>query len=111
MGATLNIAREMKGYTLTDRATWEAFRNKESLDLVFDGDPRMRNDYGIIMVNPELHRHIKVDLASVFIRWIVSKEGQAVINGFRTNGKQTFFGNAENIDNISSFPSASRHWL
>ena len=105
MGATLNIAQEMKGYTLTDRATWEAFLNKGSLDLLFYGDPRMRNEYGITMVNPDLHRHIKVELASVFINWVVSKEGQTVIDSFRINGKQTFFGNSENINAVSNPPS------
>lgn len=94
MGATLNMAQEMKGYTLTDRGTWEAFLNKESLSLLFEGDPQMRNEYGITMVNPDLHGHTKVGLASVFISWLLSKQGQTAINSFRTNGKQTFFGNS-----------------
>ena len=94
MGATLNIAREMDGYTLTDRATWEAFKDKGSLDILFQGDPRMRNPYSIIMVNQDHHRHIKVNLASTFIDWMVSSEGQGAINSFRINGKQTFFASA-----------------
>ena len=94
MGATLNIARELDGYTLTDRATWEAFKDKGSLDILFEGDPRMRNQYSIIMVNQDHHRHIKVNLASTFIDWMVSSEGQGAINSFRINGKQTFFASA-----------------
>ena len=94
MGATLNIAREMEGYTLTDRATWEAFKDKGSLDILFEGDPRMRNPYSIIMVNQDHHRHIKVNLASTFIDLMVSSEGQGAINSFRINGKQTFFASA-----------------
>ena len=111
MGATLNIAQDIKGYTLTDRATWEAFLNKESLDLFFDGDPRMRNEYGITMVSPDRHNHIKVDLASVFIMWILSKEGQTVINSFRINGKQMFFGNSENRSGVSTLPPAQSDQL
>jgi len=98
MGATLNIAQEMKGYTLTDRATWEAFQNKGSLAILFEGDPWMRNPYSIIMVNQVRHKHIKVNLASAFIKWVISSEGQRAINSFRMNGKQTFFANAEDLE-------------
>ncbi len=95
MGATLNITQEMKGYTLTDRATWESFQNKGPLSILFEGDPRMRNPYSIIMVNPHRHKHIKVGLASTFITWMVSSEGQSAINSFKINGKQTFIANAK----------------
>ena len=98
MGATLNIAQEMKGYTLTDRATWEAFQNKGSLAILFEGDPWMRNPYSIIMVNQVRHKHIKVNLASAFIKWVISSEGQRAINSFRMNGKQIFFANAEDME-------------
>ena len=98
MGATLNIAQEVKGYTLTDRATWEAFQNKGSLAILFEGDPWMRNPYSIIMVNQARHKHIKVNLASAFIKWVISSEGQRAINSFRMNGKQTFFANAEDLE-------------
>ena len=101
MGATLNMAQEMKGYTLTDRATWEAFQNKGSLVILFEGDPWMRNPYSIIMVNQARHKHVKVNLASAFIKWVVSREGQSAINNFRINGKQTFFANAEDIEGAS----------
>ena len=106
MGATLNIAQEMKGYTLTDRATWEAFQNKGSLAILFEGDPWMRNPYSIIMVNQVRHKHIKVNLASTFIKWMVSSEGQRAINSFRINGKQTFFANAEEIGGTSTLNPA-----
>ena len=109
MGATLNIAQDMQGYTLTDRATWEAFLNKRSLTLLFEGDARMRNEYGITMVNPARHTHIKVDLATSFIRWVVSREGQSVINSFRINGKQTFFTNFEDVGGISTLSSSPKH--
>ena len=107
MGATLNIAQEMKGYTLTDRATWEAFQNKGSLAILFEGDPWMRNPYSVIMVNPARHKHIKVNLASTFIKWIVSSEGQRAINSFRINGKQTFFANAEGVGGASTVDPAA----
>ena len=101
MGATLNMAQEVKGYTLTDRATWEAFQNKGSLVILFAGDPWMRNPYSIIMVNQARHKHVKVNLASVFIKWVVSREGQSAINSFRINGKQTFFANAAGYKKIN----------
>ena len=106
MGATLNITREMKGYTLADRATWEAFQNKGSLAILFEGDPWMRNPYSIIMVNQTRHKHIKVNLASVFIKWVVSSEGQRAINSFRINGTQTFFANAEDFEGASTLNPA-----
>ena len=106
MGATLNMAQEMKGYTLTDRATWEAFQNKGSLAILFEGDPWMRNPYSIIMVNQARHKHVKVNLASAFIKWVVSREGQSAINSFRINGKQTFFANAEEIGGTSTLNPA-----
>lgn len=97
MGATLNIANSMIGYTLSDRATWLAFHNKGSLTVLFEGGPSLRNQYGIIMVNPTRHKHVKVALASKFIDWMINKNGQSAINRFRINGKQTFFANAAGI--------------
>ena len=94
MGATLNIAVSMNGYTLTDRSTWQAFKNKGALKLLFEGDPGLRNQYGIILVNPERHKHIKMGLASTFIDWVLSEPGQAAINRYRLAGRQTFFANA-----------------
>ena len=94
MGATLNIANSMIGYTLSDRSSWLAFRNKGSLTILFEGDPSLLNQYGIIMVNPTRHKHVKSALASKFINWITGIAGQSAINRFRINGKQPFFANA-----------------
>lgn len=93
MGATLNTASSMQAYTLTDRATWESFRNKGELEILSEGDPGLRNQYGIIMVNPARHRHVKQAEAKMFIDWILSAAGQTAINRFRVNAKQMFFAN------------------
>jgi len=94
MGATLNIASSMEAYTLTDRATWENFNNKTTLKILFENDPLLQNQYGIIKVNPALHKHVKSQEAEIFIKWVLSAEGQATINTYRLNGKQVFFANA-----------------
>ena len=91
MGATLNITQEKGGYTLTDRGTWEAFRNKGILQVLFEGDPFMFNPYSVIMVNQRLHEHVKVELATIFIEWLTSREGQGAIANFKINGKQIFY--------------------
>ena len=101
MGATLNLTSSINGYTLADRSTWMAFQNKGSLVVLFEGDSSMRNQYGITMVNPARHKHVKVPLASTFIGWVVSNDGQAAINDFRIRGKQTFFANAEGYKTIN----------
>jgi tungstate transport system substrate-binding protein len=101
MGATLNIAASMNGYTLTDRSTWQAFKNKGSLKLLFSGDPSLRNQYGIILVNPKKHKHVKARLASTFIDWLLSGTGQNAINGYRLQGKQTFFANAKETGKLN----------
>ena len=93
MGATLNTASSMNAYTMTDRATWENFRNKGDLTILTEGDPALRNQYGVIMVNPARHRHVKREEAEAFIRWILSPAGQGAIDRFRINGKQVFFAN------------------
>ena len=84
----------MIGYTLSDRSSWLAFRNKGSLTILFEGDPSLLNQYGIVMVNPTRHKHVKSAQASKFINWITGIAGQSAINRFRINGKQTFFANA-----------------
>jgi tungstate transport system substrate-binding protein len=94
MGATLNIAASIGGYTLSDRATWEKFGNKGDLVILSEGDPKLHNQYGIIMVNPALHRHVKKRAAETFINWVVSEKGQSAIDRYRVNGKQVFFANA-----------------
>ena len=95
MGPTLNMAAATSAYTLSDRATWYAFRNRRDLDLLFAGDPVLFNPYGVIPVNPARHPHVKKDAAERFARWLVSKEGQEAIAAFRADGQQVFFPNAK----------------
>lgn len=94
MGATLNIAVSVGGYSLTDRATWEKFGNKGDHVILSEGDAKLRNQYGIIMVNPAVHGHVKKQDAETFIDWVVSKNGQTAIDRYTVNGKQVFFANA-----------------
>ncbi|NQV55403.1 MAG: substrate-binding domain-containing protein [Rhodospirillales bacterium] len=94
MGAALNIARATEAYTLSDRATFEAFKTKGNHRILFQGGKDLRNQYGIILVNPARHKHVKVGPGQKFIKWILSATGQAAINAFRLNGKQVFFANA-----------------
>jgi tungstate transport system substrate-binding protein len=90
MGATLNTAAELGAYTLVDRATWVAFRNKRSLAALAEGDPALRNAYGVLVVSPAKHPHVKVDLARRFADWLTSEPGRAAIDGFRVDGVQLF---------------------
>ena len=94
MGATLNIASSMDAYTLTDRGTWLGFRNRGDLALLYSGDARLFNQYGVIVVNPARHPHVKHSAAQTFADWLVSAEGQAAIAAFRIGGEQAFFPNA-----------------
>jgi tungstate transport system substrate-binding protein len=95
MGATLNVASGMNAYSLTDLATWLKFKNKGDLEIVLEGDPVLFNQYGIILVNPEKHKHVKKDLGQAFIDWTIGKEGQALINEYKILGNQAFFANAQ----------------
>lgn len=94
MGATLNLAAGMGGYALTDRATWLKFKNKGDLIILSEGDERLFNQYGVILVNPKKHPHVNVKQGQTFIDWLVSKDGQAAINAYKVNGQQLFFANA-----------------
>ena len=94
MGPTLNMAAATNAYTLSDRATWYAFRNRRDLDLVLAGDPVLFNPYGVIPVNPARHPHVKKDAAERFARWLTSPAGQEAIAAFRADGQQVFFPNA-----------------
>ena len=96
MGATLNIASSMNGYTLTDRATWLSFKNKGSLKTLLEGDRRLHNQYGIIKVSPIKFPHTKSELAQEFIDWLISEHGQNSIQNYTINGMQAFFPNAKN---------------
>ncbi|TVP69894.1 MAG: sulfate transporter [Rhodobacteraceae bacterium] len=91
MGATLNTATQVPAYALTDRGTWLSFENRGDLDIVFEGDPVLFNPYGIILVNPQKHAHIKAEQSQAFIDWIISDAGQAAIASFEVGGKQLFF--------------------
>jgi tungstate transport system substrate-binding protein len=95
MGPTLNTAAGMDAYALTDRGTWLSFENPQNLEIVVEGDPRLFNQYGIILVNPEKHPHVKAELGQTFIDWVLSDEGQQAIAEFTINGQQQFFPNAE----------------
>lgn len=91
MGATLNTTSATDGYALTDRGTWLAFRNKRDLVLLVEGDPGLRNDYGVILVSSERFPHVKRKLGQTFIDWLVSSEGRAAIAGHKVAGEQLFF--------------------
>jgi tungstate transport system substrate-binding protein len=95
MGPTLNTAAGMDAYALTDRGTWLAFDNRQNLEILVEGDPRLFNQYGIILVNPEKHPHVKAELGQAFIDWVLSDEGQEAIGAFKINGQQAFFPNAK----------------
>jgi tungstate transport system substrate-binding protein len=95
MGATLNTAAGQGAYTLSDRATWLSFENKQDLAILSQGDSRLFNQYGVILVNPERHAHIKAEDGQAFIDWLISDEGQQAIAEFRVAGEQLFFPNAE----------------
>ena len=94
MGASLNVAVGMGGYTLTDRATWMSFKNRRSHRILVEGDTSFFNQYGIILVNPGKHPRVKAAEGQKFIDWILSEEGQAAIARYRLDGQQLFFPNA-----------------
>ena len=94
MGATLNTASAMNAYVLADRATWLKFSNKGALKILVEGDKRLFNQYGIILVNPKKHPHVKAKEAQAFIDWVLGAEGQAAIGAYRIEGRQAFFPNA-----------------
>lgn len=94
MGATLNFAAGIGAYTLSDRATWLAFKNKRDLKILLEGDKKLFNQYGVILVNPARHKHVKAREGQMFIDWLLSREGQAAIASFKVKGKQLFFPNA-----------------
>ena len=94
MGATLNAARGMNAYTLTDRASWIAFANKGDFTIHVQGDDQLFNQYGVTLVNPAKHPHVKADDGQAFVDWLLSDEGQRTIAGYRVAGQQLFFPNA-----------------
>lgn len=95
MGAALNTASAMNAYVLSDRGTWLSFKNRGDLDVVVEGDKRLFNQYGVMLVNPEKHPSVKAEAGKAFIDWLISPEGQASIGEYKIDGQQLFFPNAE----------------
>ena len=94
MGAALNTASASNAYVLADRGTWLSFKNRGDLVIAVEGDKRLFNQYGVILVNPQKHAHIKKDNGQQFIDWLISPEGQKAIADFKINGEQLFYPNA-----------------
>jgi len=94
MGAALNMASASNAYVLSDRGTWLAFKNRGDLVIVVEGDKRLFNQYGVMLVNPAKFPSVKKDLGQQFIDWLISPEGQKVIAGYKINGQQLFYPNA-----------------
>jgi tungstate transport system substrate-binding protein len=95
MGAALNVASASDAYVLSDRGTWLAFRNRGELAVLVEGDKRLFNQYGVMLVNPARHPTVKADLGQRFIDWLISPEGQAAIAAYRIDGQQLFFPDAD----------------
>jgi tungstate transport system substrate-binding protein len=95
MGAALNTAGAGNAYVLSDRGTWIHFKNKGDLQILVEGDKRMFNQYGVMLVNPAKHPNVKKDLGQQFIDWLVSPEGQKAIANYKINGEQLFYPNAD----------------
>src|SRR5467141_1149687 len=95
MGAALNAASGMNGYVLSDRGTWISFKNRGDLQIVVEGDKRLFNQYGVMLVNPEKYPSVKRELGQAFVDWLISPEGQAAIAGYKIDGEQLFFPDAE----------------
>jgi tungstate transport system substrate-binding protein len=95
MGAALNMGSAANAYVLSDRGTWLAFKNRGDLVILVEGDKRLFNQYGVILVNPQKHRNVKADLGQQFIDWLISPEGQTAIAGYKINGAQLFYPNAD----------------
>lgn len=95
MGPTLNLASGTNAYTLTDRGTWLNFGNRGELEILVQGDKRLFNPYGVILVNPEKHPHVKAAEGQAFIDWLVSEKGQTAIAAYKIGGEQAFYPDAE----------------
>jgi tungstate transport system substrate-binding protein len=95
MGPALNIASSVDAYVLADRGTWLSFKNRGQLSVLVEGDTKLFNQYGVIVVNPAKHPHTKTELAQAFSDWVVSPEGQSTIAAYEIGGKQLFFPNAQ----------------
>ena len=94
MGPALNMASSTGGYVMADRATWLSFKNRGDLQILVEGDNRLFNQYGVMVVNPAKHPHVKAALAQKFVDWVTSSEGQANVAAYKIEGQQLFFPNA-----------------
>jgi tungstate transport system substrate-binding protein len=94
MGAALNTASASNAYVLADRGTWLSFKNRGDLQVAVEGDKRLFNQYGVMLVNPDKHSHVKKEFGQQFIDWLVSPEGQKAIADYKINGEQLFYPNA-----------------
>jgi tungstate transport system substrate-binding protein len=95
MGLALNIAASMAAYVLADRGTWLSFRNRGTLEILVEGDRRLFNQYGVMLVNPAKHPNVKVADGQAFVDWLISVDGQSAIAQYKIGGQQLFFPNAE----------------
>jgi tungstate transport system substrate-binding protein len=95
MGPALNMAASLDAYTLSDRGTWLSFRNRGKLTILVEGDRRLFNQYGVMLVNPAKHPNVKVADGQAFVDWLVSPEGQSTIALYKIGGKQLFFPDAQ----------------
>ena len=95
MTAALDAARTANGYVLSDRASWITFKDRGDLDIVVEGDKRLLNQYGVMLVNPERFPDVKKELGQTFVDWLISPEGQVAIAGYKVDGQQVFFPNAD----------------
>src|SRR5712692_5259606 len=91
MGPALNTASSMNAYILTDRGTWLSFKNRGDLTILVEGDKRLFNQYGVMLVNPDKHPTVKKELGQMFVDWVISSEGQKAISEYKINGAQLFF--------------------
>ena len=95
MEGTLRIARARDAYVLSDRGTWISFKSRGDLQILVEGDRRMFNQYGVILVNPDKHPNVKTEFGQAFIDWLVSPEGQRSIANYKIDGEELFYPNAD----------------
>jgi tungstate transport system substrate-binding protein len=101
MGSTLNTASGMNAYALADRGTWLSFKNRGDLAILVEGDKRLFNQYGVMLVNPEKHANVKIAEGLTFINWVTSPEGQKAIADYKIEGEQLFFPNAGKASEVN----------
>jgi tungstate transport system substrate-binding protein len=94
MGPALNLAAQSNAYVLADRGTWLSFKNRADLAILVEGDKRLFNQYGVMLVNPAKHPHVKKDQGQSFVDWVISPKGQQAIAAYKIDGEQLFFPNA-----------------